>query len=134
MLISLPIDIDAVALRLAHGIDSDQLPAGLKALTVDDQIILDRSLCRWEERYAGGHELRHAMDRDDVFPWLDGDPRLAIVEVAANQFRDDLLMPAGDVLDALQEDWSAEEWETAFGLPIDILAARARAVLRLWAA
>jgi len=130
VLISLPIDIDAVALRLAQGIDADQLPAGLKAITVDDQIFLDRSLLRWEQRYYGGHEIYHAASDDDLFPWLDGDPRLAIVEGRASAFRDELLMPFVKVVEGIMDGWTAEEFILEFGLPSTIVAGRILIVKR----
>lgn len=74
------------------------------------------------------------LSADDCYPWLAGDPRLAIVEAAADAYRDDLVMPAAEVLDALEDGLTAEEWALRFGLPWRVLAGRVERVLRLWAA
>lgn len=129
-------DLDFLALRFARGIDADQLPHSIPALTIDRRIVLARGLTRFEERWHAAHELFHALESGpDQRPLIGtGDPVLAAEEAAADAFRDDLLMPARAVLDALSDDLTPEEWEMAFGVPIGLLAARAGRIRALWAA
>lgn len=130
------LDIDYLALRFARGVDSHTLPPWLPALTVNGRIVLHRGLTRRQERWYGAHELYHAIYGGiDQRPYIGtNDPMLAIEEAAADAFRDDILMPAAEMLDALEAGLTPDEWRFQFGLPLRVIEARARKVLELWAA
>lgn len=129
-----PLDIDAVALRFTRGVDIDDLPPWLPALTINRRIVLNRGLTRCEERWHGAHELGHiVLGHGDQRPLIGtNDPVLAADEAAADAFRLAIVAPRWELIEKLEAGDDIEELAVDYGLTIEHMKEAAEAAYADW--
>lgn len=137
--VALPVDVDAVAQKLGLVVQRLSLPDGVEGMLVKDEpyepfkAVLDIDDSLEDSRFTLAHEIGHFVHQYQDFP--DGDTGGILekrtrgrskdeIELWADNFAYELLMPSAVFLNMWADDLSVEEIADRFGLSTSQVAAR----------